>query len=138
MADGGKRENAGPCPCGSGNRYPQCCGRFLEAGAWPETAEQLMRSRYTAYFRRDASWLFATWHPSTRPAQIELQKDIKWLGLRILRVEAGVAGTAAGVVEFVARFRQGGWSASRLHESSRFTCEAGRWYYVDGEMIPTS
>jgi SEC-C motif-containing protein len=95
-----------------------------------------MRSRYTAFVRGDAPWLLATWHASTRPARLDLEEGIKWLGLKVVRVKQGEAGAGAGVVEFIARFRQGGGTAGRLHESSRFTFEAGRWYYVDGEVTP--
>ena len=36
-------------------------------------------------------------------------------------------------VEFVARSKLGG-RAQRLHETSRFVREDGRWFYVDGDM----
>ncbi|MGE5622105.1 MAG: SEC-C metal-binding domain-containing protein, partial [Bacillota bacterium] len=36
-----------PCPCGSGRNYAACCGRFIEEGLVPRSAEELMRSRYS-------------------------------------------------------------------------------------------
>ncbi|MDE2145681.1 MAG: hypothetical protein KGJ24_03220, partial [Burkholderiales bacterium] len=36
-------------------------------------------------------------------------------------------------VEFVARSKQQG-RAIRLHETSRFVREGGRWYYLDGDL----
>lgn len=88
-----------------------------------------MRSRYSAYVLGLIDYLLATWHPSTSPGELELP-PLKWLGLEVRH--AAQAGDA-GVVEFVARWRDGG-RAERLHETSRFVREAGRWYYIDGQM----
>ena len=89
-----------------------------------------MRSRYTAFTRRDEAYLLATWHASTRPAALNLAADTatKWIGLDVKRFEAGVADSA--IVEFVARYKTGG-RAQRLAETSRFVFEDGRWYYVE-------
>lgn len=89
-----------------------------------------MRSRYTAYVLADEAYLLATWHPDTRPAQLELAQEapVKWLGLAIKRHEDDGAGHA--IVEFVARYKIAG-RAHRLHEISRFVREQGRWLYVD-------
>lgn len=93
-------------------------------------AEALMRSRYEAFARLDRDWLLATWHPSTRPATLDLDPTIKWLGLDVK--DHHVIDDTHAEVEFVARFRVGGGRAERLHERSRFVKEGGRWYYVDG------
>jgi SEC-C motif-containing protein len=99
---------------------------------WPQDAQALMRSRYEAYAALDREWLLATWHPSTRPAALELDPAIKWLGLDV-KDHRIIDGDHAEV-EFVARFRAGGGRAQRLHERSRFVREVGRWYYVDGDI----
>jgi SEC-C motif-containing protein len=95
-----------------------------------------MRSRYSAYVLRLRDYLLATWHPATRPAELELDdpasRATKWLGLD---VRAARAEGDRGEVEFVARYRVGGASAQRLHERSRFERVDGRWYYRDGEFI---
>ncbi len=88
-----------------------------------------MRSRYSAYVRRDADYLRASWHPSTRPAQLELDTHTTWLGLTVQRVVASAADRAE--VAFLARYRIGGGSAVRMTEHSRFVREDGRWYYLD-------
>lgn len=88
-----------------------------------------MRSRYSAYVRRDADYLRASWHPSTRPAQLELDTHTTWLGLTVQRVIASGADRAE--VAFLARYRIGGGSAVRMIEHSRFVREDGRWYYLD-------
>jgi SEC-C motif-containing protein len=121
-----------PCPCGSELPYVNCCGQWhagLALGVHAPTPEALMRSRYSAYVLGLIEYLQATWHPSSAPGELELS-PVKWLGLDVR--EAQTTGDA-GVVEFVARFRVDG-KGERLHEISRFVREAGRWYYIDGEM----
>jgi SEC-C motif-containing protein len=122
------------CPCESGLDYDLCCGRFIDEGVLPETAEQLMRSRYTAFTLDSISYLEKTWHPATRPASIETDNKMRWLGLKIRRTENGGVDDDEGVVEFVARYKIDG-RGYRLHEISRFARENGQWLYVDGEMV---
>jgi SEC-C motif-containing protein len=122
-----KEKKDASCPCG-GKAYQTCCARFIEGREIPSTAEELMRSRYTAYTRNDDDYLHQTWHASTRPSEKITQEDLKWVSLEVKNHEPG--GDAA-TVEFVARGKHGG-RAFRLHEASRFVREDGRWYYVDG------
>jgi SEC-C motif domain protein len=126
------------CPCGSGQAYAVCCGALIDNGVLPATAERLMRSRYSAYVLAREDYLLRTWHASTRPAQLGLQRagPVKWLGLTLLRSEAGGADDREGVVEFVARYQVNG-RAERLQEVSRFVREAGQWLYVDGQIAST-
>jgi len=125
------------CPCGSGQTYMACCGIFIDNGVLPATAEQLMRSRYTAYVLKREEHLLHTWHESTRPASIGLREDVvmRWLGLKILRCEQGGADDHEGIVEFVARYQING-RAERLQEVSRFVRETGQWLYVGGQIAP--
>lgn len=118
------------CPCGAG-AYADCCGRF-HAGQAAETAEQLMRARYSAYVLGHTDYLYQTWHSSTRPSLAELEEGHggKWLGLEVRQhVSKGEEAT----VEFVARYKVGG-RAHRLHEVSRFVREGSHWFYVDGSF----
>jgi len=124
------------CPCGSGGTYEACCRRFIDGDAFPETAEELMRSRYTAYTLGRGDYLRSTWHPTTRRTDLQLDDPVTWLGLEIKRTEAGGPRDREGVVEFVARYKIGG-RAHRLHEISRFVRRAGRWVYVAGEAGPS-
>ncbi len=121
------------CPCGSGVPLADCCGR-LHAGAAATTAEQLMRSRYSAYVLGDWDYLRASWHPDTRPADLGPVEGPAptWLGLSVKQHRA--TGADSAEVEFVARYRVGGGSAARLHERSRFVRIDGRWLYVDGDL----
>ncbi len=91
-----------------------------------------MRARYSAYVLGLGDYLRDTWHPGTRPLQaIQFDADVRWLGLDLRRHT--VQDTDHAVVEFVARSKLGG-RAARLHESSRFVREGGRWFYVDGDI----
>ncbi|MGA2549308.1 MAG: YchJ family metal-binding protein [Burkholderiaceae bacterium] len=120
------------CPCG-GERYTECCGRFLDAGATPENAVQLMRARYCAYVLSRFEFLMSTWHPDTRPRHLPdpQMRQARWLGLEIRDTESG---EESATVQFVARYRLAG-RGHRLHEKSRFTRIAGRWFYHDGEFL---
>lgn len=120
-----------PCPCGSGADLEACCGRW-HAGEPAPDAQALMRSRYSAFVLGLHEYLLQTWHASTRPATLEPDEPgLRWLGLEVKRHAQGDEDHAT--VEFVARSKLGG-RAHRLHETSRFVREQGRWYYVDGDI----
>src|SRR6478752_2346968 len=120
------------CPCGSGRGYEVCCGP-LHAGLPASTAEALMRSRFSAFALGLAEYLLASWHPSTRPASLELDDGTVWRRLQIVDTVAGGPDDAEGVVEFRASYRDTD-GAGVLHERSRFTRVDGRWAYVDGDV----
>ena len=92
-----------------------------------------MRSRYSAYVLVREEYLLRTWHPSTRPDHLDFSdaKAMIWLGLKIVRAEAGGPHDQQGVVEFVARYKVGG-KAHRMVETSRFVRESSQWFYLDG------
>ena len=126
-----------PCGCWSPKRQPlalaECCGRYLDhfdSTPAPD-AEQLMRSRYSAFVLQRRDYLLATWHAAQRPSALDFEPGAQWLGLEVRRHRAIDATHAE--VEFVARYRVAG-RAVRLHEHSRFVREEGRWYYVDGDL----
>lgn len=101
---------------------------------WPATAEALMRSRFDAFARGDVAHLLASWHPSTRPATLELDDGTVWRALQIVDTVAGGEDDDDGVVEFRASYRSPE-GAGLLHERSRFTRIDGRWVYLDGEIF---
>jgi SEC-C motif domain protein len=132
------------CPCGQRNARGQaltlaaCCGRYLDHNDPAPDAERLMRSRYSAFVLLRPAYLLATWHPSTRPAELTLEEGTQWLGLDVKAWR--VTGADSAEVRFVARSRRagsGGGQAHRLVERSRFVREGGRWLYVDGDLDPT-
>ena len=125
--------NAKACVCDSGISAERCCVPFIKGIANAPSAQALMRSRYTAYVVANTSYLLRTWHPSTQPAQLRLDDDIRWLGLKLKNTSAGKPGDREGTVEFVARFKVGS-RAQRIHENSRFVFDNNCWLYLDGEI----
>ena len=96
-----------PCPCGLPATYDACCGRFHRAEAAAPTAELLMRSRYTAFAVGDATYLLETWHPSTRPRRVNLDRATSWTGLEVLRGTGGGLFDDVGSVAFRAHHGTG-------------------------------
>ena len=122
------------CPCGTGLPVAECCGPLLDGLRTAATAEQLMRSRYTAFALGDAGYLLATWHPRTRPAALEIDPDVRWTGLDVLARSGGSPLETEGTVEFRAHHVLDG-RAGAQHERSRFVRERGRWRYLDGVSL---
>ena len=123
-----------PCPCGTGQAYAACCGRYHAGPLHLQApmADALMRSRYSAYVLGLSDYLQDTWHSSTQPVDAPaFDPTLRWLGLEVRRHVTLADGSA--VVEFVARSKVAG-RAQRLHESSHFVMEDGRWFYVDGDV----
>lgn len=122
------------CPCQSGKTFEACCGRFLSREKLPETAEELMRSRYTAFVRRDIVYLKETLWPKLQKSLdlaglAEWAETKHWIGLEILRTEAGGPDDTRGMVLFIARSLDGG-KVSEHREHSAFRKKKGHWYYV--------
>ena len=140
MSAGLKKEvlsKSSKCPCGSKKKYAKCCGQFIKDDNVPLTAEELMRSRFTAYAIKNEAYLLATWHESTRPSKLDLENDLtQWVKLDILKMVAGKQSDDKGMVEFSAYFKVGDKSQA-LHEKSNFLKENGRWYYIDGNLNET-
>ena len=90
-----------------------------------------MRSRYSAFARGDADYLFRTWHPRTRPADVTIDANVSWNALAVTGIAAGGIDDEQGEVEFTAHFEVAG-RADSMHERSSFERRAGRWFYVDG------
>lgn len=123
------------CPCQSQKKYTQCCQRWHQGELYlaAPDAQALMRSRYSAFVLDLLDYLYATWHPSTRPSALEPNPvGLKWLGLTIKSHQ--LVDPTTQQVEFVARHRLHG-QATRLHEISRFVFEQGQWFYVDGTFV---
>ena len=126
----------GACPCCRTGAKAQplahaaCCGPYHAGQSVPD-AESLMRSRYSAFVLGNVPYLLATWHPSTRPAELALSPQVRWLGLTVR--SARQPDATHGEVHFVARSRMAG-RGQRQEERSRFVHEDGRWWYVDGDV----
>lgn len=90
-----------------------------------------MRSRYSAFALGNPDYLLATWHPRTRPTELELDDTLHWYRLDIISTVEGGPFDGAGIVEFEAFYRTHAGAGSQ-HETSRFVREAGTWLYLDG------
>ncbi len=125
-------KNLDLCPCGIGVPYADHCQRVHAGGAGlGVSAESLMRARYVAYGMQNRSFLLDSWHPDTRPAELDFDPTIAWLGLEVVATEAGSGLDTTGVVEFKARFSRNG-EPLELHERSSFMRLDGDWVYIDG------
>jgi SEC-C motif-containing protein len=122
------------CPCGSGVPFGRCCLPLHRGERQADTAEQLMRSRYSAFAVGDLDYVWQTWHPRTRPEAVILNDELTWTGLQIVDTVGGQPGDQSGEVEFRARYRQDQRTGT-LHERSRFAVRAHRWFYVDGDLF---
>lgn len=125
------------CPCKSKRSYKSCCMPFHHGKASPETAEELMRSRYSAYFFRKVDYLVTTTHPDTRAPGLKAELEetiyqVNWAYLTVLGTSKGGKGDKTGKVEFVANYFVQG-EEHELHERSRFKRFKGKWKYLDGK-----
>ncbi|MEB3253738.1 MAG: YchJ family metal-binding protein, partial [Synechococcus sp.] len=126
--------DAGPCPCG-GERYESCCGPLHRGQAKAITAEQLMRSRYSAFVRCEVDYLMAT-HPEPdvpvqqrRHSLRQSCRQTKWLGLSVLQVTGGGPKNLEGTVQFEARYRGGVLKETSLFQR-RGSSPTGDWLYI--------
>ena len=127
------KQNNSPCPCGSGRKLSECCGKFIDLDVTPTTAVEVMRARYTAFALGHEPWLKATWDAKKRPSGEIIDPQFHWLGLKI--VSAKDIDDKHATVEFIARARVGNTGAVRHHEVSRFEKHLCLWYYVDGDVL---
>lgn len=125
-----------PCPCTSKKPYDRCCGPFHAGTAAPETAELLMRSRFSAYALGKVDYLIAT-RPEAKRAEenrdelIQYCKSVQCVGLKIVSKEKGGPADETGVVTFHASLQAQGRRSLHI-ETSAFARENGKWVYVDG------
>ncbi|KTD40995.1 YchJ family protein [Legionella parisiensis] len=122
------------CPCGSQNTYEFCCGLYIDNKQLPETPEQLMRSRYTAYSTGKIDYIknTMTGKAATNFNEMEAEKwanRVTWIDLDV--IDTSMSGPDKGFVEFKARFSEHN-QIKFIHELSEFHKENGRWFYIDG------
>lgn len=132
------------CLCGSSKAFADCCEPLLKGQRQALSAEQLMRSRYSAFSCGNTDYLQLSQHPSTRQVitSAELAHD-QWLQLTIIKTQQGTAADDSGTVEFIASYSPtpdngedpSGRVLQQLHEVSNFVREQGRWLYLDGQNV---
>ncbi|MBN2647583.1 MAG: SEC-C domain-containing protein [Thiotrichales bacterium] len=123
------------CPCGRPRVYAECCAPFHQGQSTPSTAEDLMRSRYSAYVLHLAPYLLETWDASTRPAAIEFDPLLRWIRLNVHGRKKGRAKDSEGWVSFCAYYELDAAQQGCLQEKSYFCRNTqGEWRYVSGEV----
>lgn len=119
------------CPCGSGKTYTDCC-EPLHNGESAKSAEALMRSRFSAFALQLEDYLLSSWHPTTRPNQIQLEPDTQWKRLELISAEND---KQQGSVHFKAYYQEHAqWHL--LEETSKFLFENDHWFYHSGNYQP--
>ncbi len=132
-------KNEENCPCNSGKTYGACCGPILDGTARAETAEALMRARYSAYvtehilFLKNSS-IQAVQEEFDEVASQNWSRAAQWHGLEIIRTEKGGKDDATGLVEFRAAYTANNEFCNH-HEISTFVKEADGWKFEDGRLV---
>ncbi len=129
------------CACGSGISLETCCLPLIQGKAMAQTAEQLLRARYTAFTRGDVDFILSTHHSKTRNEvkreEIEeWSKNSKWLGLKIFQSEAGKKDDEQGTLIFGAYYTQNDKNEEHI-EKSFFEKENGQWKFLDAQGVQT-
>jgi SEC-C motif domain protein len=128
------------CPCGNGESLETCCGPYIDGSRRPETAEALMRSRYTAFATGNVDYILET-HDPEREGDIDRSgtetwaKKSEWLGFELIKSENGGPSDDAGVVEFVANYKLNGVTIAHRERAVFRKLPGGRWVFVDGQMV---
>ena len=119
------------CPCGSQKLFGECCEPFLLGTRFPATAEELMRSRYSAYVTKNISYILETTSPKFRK-YYNLESIMEWASNSIW-ISLEIIDSSEKRVKFVATYLDETKQLTRHTEDSRFEKIAGRWYFMDGE-----
>lgn len=125
------------CFCGNNLTYNNCCELLHNGKKSAETAEELMRSRYSAFATANGNYLINSNASKTRDvtsiAETEKwAKSVKWIKLEIINTLNGEPGDTTGIVEFKAHYKYKIFKRS-IHERSTFVIENDKWVYLNGE-----
>ncbi len=123
------------CPCGSGQSYSECCEKVHLDIKKADTAEKLMRSRYSAFVLGKGDYLKKSHHSKTVKSVdfkvlMEWSNSVIWKSLEIIRTKKGGSQDVEGYVEFKAFYMEG-VKLRVLHQNSLFTRQNGHWVYND-------
>lgn len=127
------------CPCGSNKDYSACCEPFILGKATAQTAEQLMRARYSAYTVAAMDFILESTHPEHRSdydqeGTRQWAVESEWKGLEICSTKNGGENDTTGEVEFIARFNRGTMPHEH-HENGQFEKMHGVWYFTEGNLV---
>ncbi|MBD3344837.1 MAG: YchJ family protein [Chitinivibrionales bacterium] len=129
------------CPCGSNKTYDECCKQIIHGEQNGDTAEQVMRARYSAYVQGKIQFIVDSIHPKEKQnfdeqAIRRWSEKSQWLGLEIKSTEKGGPKDTQGIVEFVARFSENN-ERKYIHERAEFVKDNEKWLYKDGTIVPS-
>lgn len=121
-----------PCYCDSKKEFSLCCEPFVSGAQQPSSAEELMRSRYSAFVLGESAYLLKTTtkenrHDEDEKLIKEFAQSVIWLGLDVVEVKMQS-------VEFKAYYKDA-LGVQVLHEKSNFIKEDGMWLYKDGLLL---
>ena len=127
------------CPCGTGKTYAECCEPVIKGVRPAQSAEELMRSRYSAYAKVETDYIFETTHPKHREGYDvagtkEWAESAEWQSLEIVSVKGGTEADTTGEVEFIARYSEKG-EPKVHHELALFKKEKDVWFFTDGKAV---
>lgn len=128
------------CPCGSNIAYEKCFQPLIKGEQPAKTAEQLMRSRYSAYVKKEIDYLYTSLHHDHRANYDEKTtrtwaESNEWHAFEILNTTAGGPEDSKGTVEFKVVYSENG-AKQEHHEISTFEKHEGNWYFVSGTPAP--
>ena len=121
------------CPCGAGE-YETCCQPLHLGTQKAQTAEQLMRSRYSAFAKHEIDYILKTTALGQQEfldvqAIADWSKSNQWLKLEVVHAQEKLDKNHAQV-EFKAHFNDGK-NTHIHHEVSHFVNHNARWYFLD-------
>ena len=127
------------CHCGNKKNYEECCQPFIKGKKKAETAEELMRARYSAFVEQEIDFIMDTVSPDqtdimSREAVKKWAKSSNWIRLEIIRTEDGQKKDSTGIVEFKAYSNVDG-ATQVHHENASFIKKRGKWYFEDGQPV---
>lgn len=126
-------ENNQACPCGGGY-YQECCLPLHEGKVYAENAQQLMRSRYSAFVKQKVDYIVKTTaknqqHALDISALMAWSKTTEWKALEVLNYRDNLDKNHASV-EFKAYYWLEGATCAH-HENSFFVKHLDQWYFLD-------
>lgn len=123
------------CPCGTGRVYTQCC-QLLHLGQAAVNAEQLMRSRYSAYALGLVDYLVSSTLPAQqsqldRQAIAQWSNESTWLGLNIEQAPPAAQPSERAQVTFTAHWADPDGQRQSHRERSDFVRRQEHWFFID-------
>lgn len=125
------------CPCGTEQEFSDCCEPYIQGKQKAETAERLLRSRYSAFTQMEMDYVLNTHDPKTRhEADMEANKNwaesVDWMGLDVVGITGGGKKDQEAYIEFKAYYEDDEGEQEH-HELSEFRKYNGKWYFVKAQ-----